>query len=130
MKTPADLLHRFRHALLALCAAAWAAAFVASHVPADNLPDLPTTDAGLHTIGFFVLTALLLAVLASRRVRRLPRVIVALCAVPPYAAFDEITQGLVGRNPAFADWAADLLGMAVAVVVCELLLAAGEARAR
>ena len=130
MKTPADLLHPFRHVLLIACAAAWAAAFVASHLPPDNLPDLPTTDVSLHAGGFLVLTALLLAVLASRRARRRRRITVALCAIPTYAAFDEITQALVGRDPALADWGADLLGMAVAVVACELLLAAGEARAR
>ena len=44
------------------------------------------------------------------------RMVAVILVMAAYGAFDELTQPLVGRTAAWADWGADVLGAVVAAV--------------
>jgi len=105
--------------LSAACAVLWVGAFAATHTPVDRLPqDLPH-DRLLHFMGYLVLSAMLLVTLACRGVPGPRRVALGLCAMAFYAAFDEITQSLVARQPAFMDWLTDVGGAIAGTALAE-----------
>jgi len=130
MSHQAPMLYRIRHYLLVGCAALWIGAFIATHVPAERLPELGAGDITLHAAGYFLLTIVFLATLTGRGVERLRRVLTALPVMLAYGALDEITQPLVNRYAAWSDWIANAAGAAGAVIVWELLLAAARRRRR
>jgi hypothetical protein len=110
-----------RKALPITCAAAWVGAFVATHIPARNIPHV-AGDKTLHAVGYFGLCAVFVLALWARRVRPLHRVTLAWWVLAAYAALDELTQPFVGRTAAWADWLADLVGIVAAVVIIEGVL--------
>ena len=123
-------LSRLRRPLLALLIATWIGAAVATHIPPGSVPETGVSDKSLHVLGYFVLGSLLLVTLAGCGVGRARRVALLLGALAVYGALDEITQPLVGRNASVYDWLADVSGAALAVVVCELVLALAARRRR
>ena len=127
-RADSPLLHRHRRPLTVLCATVWCVCFTATHLPRSAVVGIHVTDVVLHAGGYFVLSGLLavwLAALGVRIRRRLPAVMLAM---PLYAAFDELTQELVGRDASVSDWSADVLGAYAAVVICEAIFAIARRR--
>ena len=96
--------------------------FAATHTPRGDRVLIPSfmNDTAMHFTGYVVLGALSvwMAGAAAHERRRTLLLWMALCL---YAAFDEITQLLVGRSCELIDWLADavgaLIGSAAAVAV-------------
>lgn len=86
----------------------WIGLFAATHVPTAPQVDVPGGDKTIHIVGYGIL-ALLLGVVVPRPFP-VVRVLVLLAA---YAAFDELTQPLVGRKCDLNDWLADVGGSAL-----------------
>ncbi|MHC4982199.1 MAG: VanZ family protein [Planctomycetota bacterium] len=124
------LLHRIHRFLVVGCAASWVAAFVLTHLPAKRLPPLGVKDTALHSVGYFVITSLFLLSIFARGTSRLRRAALVFGIMITYAAIDEITQPLVNRYAALADWLADAIGAAAAIVVWESFLAILDRRRR
>jgi VanZ family protein len=104
------------------CAVAWSAAFVVTHLPPSRLPPPGVADYLLHAAGYLVLAVLLTWALAAGG-RQLPlRALVAACTMLAYAAFDELTQPLVGRAAEWADALADAAGAALGIAAAETAL--------
>lgn len=119
-----------RRLLLAVCILLWAGAFTASHAPAERLAELRVSDKTAHFVGYFVLGAWFSLTLAAYGTARLHRAALVIGAMILYAVVDETTQPLVNRHADMVDLAADVLGAACAVVVCEPLLRIVETRRR
>ena len=121
--TDAAPLHRHKRMLGILLTVVWVGAFVATHIPKLHMPeDIHVSDKTLHAVGYFVLAAMLLLTCASRGRPRWTRVLLTLALLAAYGAVDEITQPLVNRTAAFADWLADIGGTAAATLLIELAL--------
>ncbi|HUT58148.1 MAG TPA: VanZ family protein [Phycisphaerae bacterium] len=114
-------LYRARKPLLAALLIAWPAALVASHIPAEKLPQMRVGDANLHFAGFYALAGLFWLTLSAYARSRPARALLVLAIMPLYAAFDELTQPLFNRNAAWGDWLADIAGAAAAVVCLEIV---------
>ena len=119
-----------RRVLLYTCVALWVAAFIATHVPPVRVPTLGPGDKVLHAAGYFVLSGMFLLALSAYRAPRGKRVALVVFTMMFYAAFDELTQLLVARSADIADWLADMVGTAAAIVVCESVLYARSLRTR
>ena len=95
---------------------AFAAAFVLTHTPPSDQPS-PVwwlNDKILHTIGYTILGFLTVWVIGQARVGdRWRTSALSLAGLLVYAAFDEMTQPLVGRTCEFSDWLADAGGAAI-----------------
>jgi len=120
---PAKAPKPIRYVLLAACALAWAGAFLATHLPPNDVPNLQTSDKVLHMVGYGGLTTLLVLSLASLGRPRSARIVLAVGILLAYGAFDELTQPAFQRTADFNDWLADAAGTAIAVALCETLLA-------
>jgi VanZ family protein len=103
-----------------LLAGYWTTAFAATHLPMPhegngNFLNVPHADKFVH-FGMYCGLALLLSVWFGVR-RRIGRAVlvagIVLCVLSGYAAFDEISQAPVGRDPDLHDWFADLAGVNV-----------------
>jgi len=95
----------------------WIGAFAMTHLPmpkeAKLTQDLPHADKIVH-LTIYAGLSLLLSVWFGVRKRVGGALIVAavvLCLLAGYAAFDEISQGQVGRDPDVRDWFADVAGI-------------------
>ena len=121
-QTSSPLSSRVRNRMLMLCAFIWICAFTATHLPRGAVDQSHLSDKWLHTIGYFVIVAILLATLVVRGMPRRRRVLAVLVAVPLYAAFDEISQPLVGRSASIYDWIMDLCGALLAIAAVESFL--------
>jgi VanZ family protein len=129
MKPPDSPLRRRRRWVLVACILSSLSAFTLTHLPSRRLPRVSIGDWLLHAAGYFALVSLLVAVLIAYGLGRARRIILVLCLAAAYAAFDEITQPLVGRVADLGDWLADMAGTTVAAAVWELSLVAAQRRA-
>jgi VanZ family protein len=100
-----------------ILAGTWISAFAATHIPPGSVPQAGPSDGALHAIGYAVLSLVLLLTLSSRGVRWLRAFLLAAGIIPLYAAFDELTQPLVGRVASLSDWAMDCLGLGLGTIV-------------
>ena len=116
---------RLRVVLTCACVVGWAAAFVASHIPIERLPGIPTSDKTLHFFGYAGLTTLFWLALWSHGRPAKRRVLWCLAVLPVYGVFDELTQELVGRYASVIDWAFNVIGTVAATALLE-----GAARIR
>lgn len=92
--------------------------FIGTHLPSISMPGFSMSDKVLHCGAFIILTMCLLTSweLTTGPLFATHQSLVALlCAV--YGAFDEITQIPVGRSCDLFDWFADVLGIAVGVLL-------------
>ena len=96
--------------------------FVLTHtpVPKDLAETTSRWDKVLHFGAYAVLCGLTCLAYFVQRPGKLPVFKVAL-GLMIYAAFDEFTQGFVGRTPDFADWVADGAGVIGCMVVIQLV---------
>lgn len=108
---------RFRTILAIALAAHWIAMAVATHLPADALPDVPGTDKSKHFIGYAVLALLLAIVLKLRGFGRFGAALAAVAICAAYGAVDELTQPWFGRFCELGDWVADLVGSLVGAMI-------------
>jgi VanZ family protein len=113
------ILHRLRRYMLLTCILTWVAAFVATHVPAESVPQTGLTESSSHLLGFLGLTGVFWGALAAYGTAAGRRMGVAIVVMAVYAAVDEITQGLVRRSPAVSDWLMDIIGTLCAVAALE-----------
>ena len=111
-----------RRSLVIACTALWITAFVLTHIPAERITPPGLSDKTLHFLGYFMLSGLFMLALAGLGTSPLKRSLTGICVMTAYAAFDELTQGLVGRHTSFGDAIADVLGAAAGVVLIETIL--------
>lgn len=96
---------------LILCLITFGFAFLATHLPLTNLPKLGDYDKLLHFAGFVYLGMMAVwQVLPAQRMPERQRIWAVFLVVLAYAAIDELTQPLVGRDCELLDWVADALG--------------------
>lgn len=119
---------RMRYVLTAICTLTWLAAFAATHVSGESIPETPGGPAAMHLLGYFVLTVLLTATLSAYRVRRGRRILLTAIVMPVYGALDEWTQSFVGRDADVVDCLVDVAGAVAAMIIVELVLAARARR--
>ncbi len=100
-------------------AVAWLTAFIFTHIPAERLPTLPTSDKLLHMAAYAALAVVFYLTLAVHEVRPLRRAVLVAGLLVLYAVFDETTQPLVNRYASVADGLADAAGALVAVMLCQ-----------
>jgi VanZ family protein len=96
--------------------------FVGTHLPSVPMPGVSLSDKILHLGAFSILAMCLLTSweLTTGPLFATHQFLVALvCAV--YGAFDEITQIPVGRSCELLDWLADVVGVAVGVLLFRYL---------
>jgi len=111
-----------RYALLAAFVLSWVGAFVATHLPPEDMSAIHVSDKVAHCIGYGALATLLAGVLTFFGRARFSRVALALGILLAYGAFDELTQPIFRRTASFDDWLADAAGAAIALVFWEILL--------
>jgi len=130
MTKKTNFLRRFRKLIAVACAIAWLCAFAASHAPLKRLPANLPSDKLLHFVGFLVLAGLLWLTFAAFGLTTARRLVLAVSISATYAAFDELTQDLVGRNTSLDDWIADMAGALAAIAACESAMLLGRLIAR
>ncbi len=124
MKHTSQFAPRYRRAAYILCAAAWAAAFLATHTPVQHLPKLHATDVVLHGGGYAILSLLFGLALLARGIPLRKRNVIIAITMMTYGIGDELTQPLFGRHAAFSDWLADVTGVVIAIALMCLIAAA------
>ena len=99
----------------------WGFALTMTHMPHPPPVGPQVSDKLIHFLAYGLLSGLLfLAVWMSRpNMRWLPGVVLGI--IVAYAAFDEITQPIFGRDCEFADWAADSSAGVVAVTILGMI---------
>ena len=119
MTRPSHIMRR--RLVLSACLIVWAGALIATHLPADRLPMAGVSDKLLHAAGYFVISGLFWLTLRVHGVAAGKRIALVFFTMLAYAAIDEITQPLVGRDNSLGDWFADITGMIIALTLLELL---------
>ncbi len=111
---------RRRRIVLSVCLVIWVSALIATHIPPGYVLRGGLSDKFLHAVGYFGLAAVFWMTLRVYRVDGLKRAVCVFFVMLAYAALDEITQPLVGREDSFLDWIADVGGATAALIVLEL----------
>ena len=119
MNRPARILRR--RLVLAVCLIVWVGAVIATHIPVDRLPRSGVSDKLLHAAGYFVLAGIFWLTLSVHGVSGAKRIACIFFAMVAYAAIDEMTQPLVGREDSIGDWLADIAGATASLILLELL---------
>lgn len=93
------------------------------HTPREHLPQTSVSnlDKAVHFTGYLLLT--LLAGLYVLRVHRAPArrwYVSWVLMIAVYAAFDELTQPFVNRTAGWADWATDIIGTVVGLILVRI----------
>ena len=117
-------LLRFRRWIVACLIVLWIAAAIASHIPQEHLPPLPTNGKILHVLGFLGLATLLQLALGSYGMSSLRRNLWVLVVFSVYAALDEGTQPYFHRHGCVSDWLLDTASAALSLAVWEAMLLA------
>lgn len=93
----------------------WIAIFVATHIPANRLPDVHVSDKTAHFVAYFILAALMYISTRLTNPTRtwLGATVIAIAMI--YGAIDELLQPLVGRHGDLDDWLYDVAGATTAV---------------
>jgi VanZ family protein len=118
--TPVPPLFKLRRCLLVVLVLLWVAAVIASHIPQEDLPELPTNGKNLHVLGFFGLASILALLLTTHGQKGWRRDLLVLLVMTAYAAFDEGTQPYFHRHGCLSDWLLDTASAAFALVVFEV----------
>ncbi|MDY7010487.1 MAG: VanZ family protein [Planctomycetota bacterium] len=110
-----------RRLTLVLFLIIWATAVIATHIPAERLPKANISDKILHAAGFFLLAGVFWLTLWMYGVDGAKRITLIFFTMLTYAAIDEMTQPLVGRENSLGDWLADVAGTIAALTLLELM---------
>src|SRR3954462_6898031 len=99
----------------------WGFALTMTHIPHPPPIGPPVSDKLIHFLAYGVLSGLLFLALWITRpsLRFLPLIVLGI--IVAYAAFDELTQPLFGRDCEFGDWLADSAAGLIAVSVLGLI---------
>jgi len=100
----------------------WVTIFVATHIPAQNLPTTPVGDKTEHYLAYGILAFLTCLVFRLRGTSALRSAVMTLAACAAYGAFDELTQPFFNRVADVWDWVADVVGAATGTLICTALL--------
>ena len=119
MTRPSHIMRR--RLILSACLIVWVGALIATHIPASHLPRAGVSDKLLHAAGYFVISGLFWLTLRVHGVTGTKRIALIFFTMLAYAAIDEITQPLVGRDNSLGDWLADVTGAVIALILLELL---------
>ncbi len=96
--------------------------FIGTHIPPAGIRGASFSDKWAHFGGYLLLTALVLTGWELTIGKLHPRHYFAVwLAGVVYGAFDEWTQIPVGRTCDMSDWAADVLGVTIGIVVYQIL---------
>jgi len=114
---------RYRRFLRLVLVAAWAVAFAATHIPAKLMSHHMPPERLLHLVGYAGLGGLFWVTLYAYGCTRRCRVWIILTVLMLYGALDEITQPFFNRCASIVDWSFDCIGVAIALIVCELVAA-------
>ena len=117
-----ELLPRYRRPLTCALVVLWAAALVLTHIPPSDMPSPRVSDRVLHVIGYWGLATALAATLVSHGVAPRRRWALGLAILAAYGAFDELTQPIFHRHASLYDWLADLVGLALGMLMVEALV--------
>ena len=104
----------------------WLVLFTATSIPVDRLPSVGLSDKINHFAAYFLLAVLLYLTLIYQRKSRLlfekaPIATIVISLL--YGAIDELHQIFIpGRFAEFMDWAADLLGASMGVLLVTFLI--------
>ena len=104
----------------------WLVLFTATSIPVDRLPSVGLSDKINHFAAYFLLAVLLYLTLIYQRKSRLlfekaPIATIVISLL--YGAIDELHQIFIpGRSAEFMDWAADLLGASMGVLLVTFLI--------
>ena len=119
-----------RRMLWVLTAGLWAGLFIATHLPAHNLPDVAVSDKFMHFIAYFGLASMIyISTWITNPARRWTGSMVLAIAVV-YGIIDEVLQPFVGRHADVKDWVYDVAGAACAVVLLVMIRRIVTARPR
>jgi VanZ family protein len=102
---------------VAILTAYWLLMFFGTHIPRVPRSLAGANDKVLHLVGYGGLAALLLVWRCSRGPVTIRTIALLWLLIGCYAAFDEITQPIVGRHADVADWIADVVGAAIGLGV-------------
>ena len=111
----------FRRHIRLIAILYWIVIFTGTHIPADRIPDVHTSDKLIHLTMFAGLgTVLFLSLHLSNPARRfiLLPILAAGCV---YAVLDELTQPWFRRACDWRDMLADAAGLCLALGVCGLI---------
>lgn len=120
MSQPPGPSARQRHFYVRALPAYWLFLFCVTHFPKLELGGPPNSDKYSHFVAFGLLALLLWKFCESGREPLSTWFIwKALLGIGLYAAFDELTQSLVGRGADAADWIADMTGAGLVLALLE-----------
>ncbi|HNX26393.1 MAG TPA: VanZ family protein [Phycisphaerae bacterium] len=109
---------RSRVAMAAIIAA-FCGEFIATHIPAAEMPAISCSDKTLHFFAYAMLGALFAICQIIRGVRLRNIMLAGVILFPLYAFFDEITQPIVNRTADYFDWRMDMIGsIGVLLISC------------
>ncbi len=110
---------RFASVLTVLWIVYWIALFAATHFPKPRWPGwaYEPSDKTMHFVAYFFLAGL--GWLALSRLSRKVRIAEWFAVLAAYAAIDEVLQALCNRWCSVLDFAADLVGAALALAAIE-----------
>jgi len=97
-----------RPLLLITTASYWCTMFIMTHLPPERMPHVRMSDKLQHLFAFMILGGLLY-LCVDQRIKRALLVVAIIGA--SYAAIDELTQPLIGRNCELLDWLCDAGGV-------------------
>lgn len=121
-KSAVDRIRRFASHARVLAAVYFLALFVGTHLPPGQIGPPGISDKLAHFMGYAGLAVLVLAVWELSTGRLEARHFFAVwLAGTVYGALDEWTQIPVGRTCDMNDWAADVIGIVIGIVVYQLL---------
>lgn len=101
----------------------WVFLFCSTHLPQAQLPkEVPQADKLVHFVAFGLLGFLFWRCAESIERNLSARFVwIAFLTLGMYAALDEYLQQFVNRTTSLTDWLADLAGIALALIVLEVL---------
>jgi VanZ family protein len=89
-----------------------------THIPQKYVPEeleIFSADKILHVISYGLITSLFLASIKKPTSFKTSFLVITLLAA--IAGLDEYTQSFVGRTASLIDWAADIVGIILAVII-------------
>ncbi|MBX3438519.1 MAG: VanZ family protein [Planctomycetaceae bacterium] len=115
----AQTLRRFVGLMLGIY---WFTLFLATHIPIRESPaSIPGGDKAVHFVAYAILAMLLTFFVGLRRALTFKVAAILVAGIATYGAIDEWLQIPVGRTCDIADWAFDVAGAIIGVLLIMLI---------